>query len=235
MYKTLNLKDNTSKNELFVKATLAAVFAAALFAGQHAFAAITSQLDLGDTGQDVTELQTYLTANPLLYPSGMITGYFGRLTEGGVQQFQIKEGIVSQGTPASTGFGRVGPTTMNALNMRINGGPVGDVYAPLIRTVNVNPDSNGAAVTWTSSESTQGKVYYSTSPIRISNTFDSTGRFSGEPVVTGTLADNEGVARSTHTVNINGLQGKTTYYYLVVIYDTAKNVSFTTPASFRTD
>lgn len=231
---TVHLK-NSAQNGAFTKATLLAVFAVALFAGQHAFAAITNQLDLGDTGEDVTELQTYLTANPLLYPSGMITGYFGGLTEGGVQQFQISQGIVSQGTPASTGFGRVGPTTMNALNMKIMGGVSGDSYAPMIRTVSVKTDKNGAAVTWSASEASAGKVYYSTSPIRISNTFDSTGVFSGEPVVSGTLADSDGLARTTHTVNINGLDGNTTYYYLVVIYDAAKNVSITTPATFRTD
>jgi cephalosporin-C deacetylase-like acetyl esterase len=53
--------------------------------------------------------------------------------------------------------------------------------------------------------------------------------------VSGTLADSDGAARSTHTVNINNLDRNTTYYYMIVIFDAAKNVSITTPATFHTD
>jgi hypothetical protein len=47
---------------------------------RNADAIITSQLDLGSTGSDVIQSQTYLTASPNLYPAGLITGHFGSLT-----------------------------------------------------------------------------------------------------------------------------------------------------------
>jgi peptidoglycan hydrolase-like protein with peptidoglycan-binding domain len=235
MFKKINSNNSASAITPSLKVAGIAAVALALLVSQSAFAAITSQLDLGDSGPDVTQLQTYLTANPILYPSGMITGYFGGLTQGGVQKFQISEGIVSQGTPASTGFGRVGPSTMNALNMRMGGGASNAAAAPLILAVNVNPSTTGAAVSWTASEASAGKVYYSKTPITFTNSFDATGVFSGEPIVSGTLADSDGIARTSHTVNISGLDRSTTYYYLVVIYDAAKHVSITTPASFHTD
>jgi len=236
MNKTTNLQKNTSRLGSLSGITVMAILAVMFFGIQNAFAAITSQLDLGDRGSEVTELQTYLATNVSIYPEGLVTGYFGQLTKAAVERFQTTQGIVSQGTPATTGYGRVGPLTQTAINAKLaNGGtPSGDVYAPTIRSVGVDTDSNGASITWTASEASFGKVYYSTSPIRISNIFDSTGIFSGEPVVSGTLAQYDGLARVTHTVNINNLTSNTTYFYLVVIFDSSKNVSITLPASFRT-
>jgi len=83
---------------------------------QSAHAMITSQLDLGDSGSNVNQLQTYLSANPNLYPSGLVTGFYGSLTQGGVQKFQVQQNIVSSGSPETTGYGRVGPTTLISLN-----------------------------------------------------------------------------------------------------------------------
>ena len=235
--KTLNLQRKVSRIELLTGGTIAVMFALAPFGIQSAFAAISSQLDLGDRGAEVTELQTYLSTTPSIYPERLVTGYFGQLTKAAVERFQTSVGIVSQGTPATTGYGRVGPLTQAAINARLGGGGGnvgGDVYAPTIKSINVTTDNNGASVTWTASEASMGKVYYSTSPIRISNIFDATGVFSGEPIVTGTLAQYDGLARVTHTVNINNLTSNTTYYYLIVVFDSSKNVSITTPASFRT-
>ena len=166
-----------------------------------------------------------------------MTGYYGQLTKAGVERFQAEQGIVSSGTPATTGYGRVGPKTRYALNVKLAGGvtPTGDVYAPYITSVDVTTGSAGAAVTWTADEASYGKVYYSTSPIRLSNIFDVTGVFSGEPIVSGALAEYDNFASLAHTSNINGLAPNTTYYYVVVVYDAAKNVSISLPAYFRTN
>jgi peptidoglycan hydrolase-like protein with peptidoglycan-binding domain len=43
------------------------------------------------------------------------TGYFGSITLKSVQDFQIAKGIVSSGTPETTGFGLFGPRTRQAL------------------------------------------------------------------------------------------------------------------------
>jgi len=238
MNKTMNLEKNMSRFGLLSSVTVMAIFAVMFIGIQNTSAAITSQLDMGDHGPEVTELQTYLATNASIYPEGLVTGYFGQLTKAAVERFQTAQGIISQGTPATTGYGRVGPLTQAAINTKLansgNPNPSGDVHAPTIRSVDVNTDNNGSSITWTASEASMGKVYYSTSPINISNTFDSTGVFSGEPTVSGTLAQYDGLARITHTININNLTPNTTYFYLVVVFDSSKNVSITSPASFRT-
>ena len=237
MNKTKNLQENTSRLGFLSGVTMVALVAIMFLGAQSALALITTQLDFGDRGSEVTELQTYLATNASIYPEALVTGYFGQLTKAAVERFQTAQGIVSQGTPATTGYGRVGPLTQAAINAKLAGGnpsPSGDVYAPAIRSLDVNTDNNGASITWTASEASMGKVYYSTSPININNTFDATGVFSGEPVVSGTLAQYDGLARIAHTVNINNLSPNTTYYYLVVIFDSSKNVSMTLPSSFRT-
>ena len=46
---------------------------------------------------------------------GNETDYFGQMTMKAVQKFQIKWEIVSTGTPSTTGFGAVGPRTLQKL------------------------------------------------------------------------------------------------------------------------
>ncbi|MBI4080052.1 peptidoglycan-binding protein [Candidatus Kaiserbacteria bacterium] len=75
-------------------------------------------LSMGSQGSDVTALQRYLASDPSLYPSGSVTGYFGALTEQAVKRFQVKFGIVSSGSPATTGYGAVGPKTRLTLSQK---------------------------------------------------------------------------------------------------------------------
>ena len=71
-------------------------------------------LYLGTKGQDVRELQIYLK-NQGFYNYPEITGYYGPATMYAVQRFQAAKGIVSYGTPESTGYGVVGPKTRMAM------------------------------------------------------------------------------------------------------------------------
>lgn len=82
--------------------------------------ALNRTLKKGSTGTDVTQLQTYLAKDSSIYPEGLVTGYFGTLTEKAVQRWQAKEGIVSSGTPSTSGYGLVGPRTRSALNQTCN-------------------------------------------------------------------------------------------------------------------
>ena len=68
-------------------------------------------LEYGEKSEDVKRLQKLLALDKEIYPEGIVTGYFGPLTLKAVQRFQCKYGIVCQGDPQSTGFGRVGPKT----------------------------------------------------------------------------------------------------------------------------
>jgi peptidoglycan hydrolase-like protein with peptidoglycan-binding domain len=70
-------------------------------------------------GDDVMYLQQILNkdvdtqiASTGLGSPGNESAYFGPLTEKAVQRFQVKHGIVSSGTPQTSGFGAVGPKTL---------------------------------------------------------------------------------------------------------------------------
>ncbi len=73
----------------------------------------------GAQGPDVTKLQEFLIRAGNL-PAGNNTGFFGPLTEAAVQAWQAAKGIVIDGTPATTGWGVVGPKT-RALLAQCNG------------------------------------------------------------------------------------------------------------------
>ena len=72
-------------------------------------------LSLGSSGTDVANLQGFLAQNPLIYPEGTVTGYFGMFTQDAVQRWQSAYGVVSSGSPATTGYGIVGAHTRAAI------------------------------------------------------------------------------------------------------------------------
>lgn len=76
--------------------------------------AITRLLTIGSQGEEVTALQAYLIATGFLSIEAP-TGYFGSVTQAAVQAWQSARGIVTTGTPQTTGFGAVGPMTREAL------------------------------------------------------------------------------------------------------------------------
>src|SRR3989344_3272178 len=76
---------------------------------------LTRALSVGVSGADVTSLQQFLAADPAVYPEGTASGYFGPLTEQAVQRWQAKYNVVTSGTPATTGYGAVGPMTRSAI------------------------------------------------------------------------------------------------------------------------
>jgi len=81
----------------------------------------TRQIKYGSRGLEVLELQKWMIARGRLkekdgtiYTEG--TGYFGRDTERAVQTLQREYKIVMGGTPASTGYGALGPKTRALVN-----------------------------------------------------------------------------------------------------------------------
>jgi len=81
-------------------------------------ASFTSALSKGSENADVMRLQKLLNSDPDtrvsssgVGSSGSETNFFGTATENAVKKFQAKYGIVSSGTPATTGYGAVGPAT----------------------------------------------------------------------------------------------------------------------------
>lgn len=69
---------------------------------------LTKSLSLGMTNEEVKFLQEILAADPGVYPEGLVTGFYGSLTEKAVKKFQAKYGIEQAGI--------VGPKTMSKMN-----------------------------------------------------------------------------------------------------------------------
>lgn len=205
----------------------------ALPASAQTYASITAQAGPGATGINVRNIQTFLASTPSFYPEGLVTGYYGTLTQAAVRRFQAYYGIISYGTPASTGYGRVGPSTMAKMNALILGNPTSvDMSAPFIYPVVISPTSSGATISWTTNELATSRLYYSTSPIR----FTEGDEFStGFMVTSGTAAVFDSNTRLSHGTTLSGLSSNTTYYYLIVATDPTGNVSVFLPgATFRT-
>lgn len=90
------------------------------------------QLRIGMTGEDISLLQQILATDSEIYPEGLITGYFGPLTEKAVKKFQ-KVANFEQ-------VGMVGPKTLSKVNELLKEGagesgkvPPGLLIAPGIR------------------------------------------------------------------------------------------------------
>lgn len=79
------------------------------------FAAVnvfTQTLSRGMFSEEVKELQRVLAQNPEVYPEGIISGYFGALTELAVKRYQEANGVEAVGI--------VGPKTRALLNENIS-------------------------------------------------------------------------------------------------------------------
>lgn len=199
------------------------------FASAQTFAPITAQADFGARGTNVTNIQAYLASNSTFYPEGLVTGYYGSLTRSAVQRFQAFYGIVSSGTAASTGYGRVGPSTMAKMNSLILGGvSTVDTSAPYLYTVNATTSTNMITMAFATSEAANARVHYDTTPIRFSEG-DQNG--DGFVVTSGQTADSDNVLRTNHSATISNLLPNTNYYYLVVVRDQSGNVNISTPGA----
>lgn len=82
-------------------------------------------LAYGAKGSDVSSLQQFLAQDASVYPERQVSGFFGALTQAAVQRWQAKNGIVSSGTPSSTGYGVVGPRTKSAMMSACAGAQAG--------------------------------------------------------------------------------------------------------------
>ncbi len=75
---------------------------------------ITKELYKGVSGNEVKEIQKFLKQFSEIYPEGLVTGYYGLLTEKAVKKFQEKEGM-----PVT---GKIDETTLIKINEYLAGG-----------------------------------------------------------------------------------------------------------------
>ncbi len=88
---------------------------------EESHALFTKALNVGMADEQVKRLQEFLKQFPNIYPEGLVTGYFGLLTENAVKRFQMKEGVET--------IGIVGPKTRAKLNKLITDGTAGSAVA----------------------------------------------------------------------------------------------------------
>jgi peptidoglycan hydrolase-like protein with peptidoglycan-binding domain len=209
-----------------------ALFAlAGVFIGAPGAHAMSVQLDFGSRGVAVSDLQTYLSTNSNIYPSHLVTGYFGQLTKEGVQRFQTAQGIVSSGTPQTTGYGRVGPATLARLNAVMPGDSAYVNSVPILGAPSVQYGNTTATISWSTNEPTQGQLYWGLSPIQAD---EATGP-NQMPYISGALAVDAGGLQTNHTVTVSNLQTNTTYYYLIRAIDGEGGITIMWPSqSFHT-
>jgi peptidoglycan hydrolase-like protein with peptidoglycan-binding domain len=79
------------------------------------------------TNGEVSKLQKFL--------GGQVTGYFGPMTQQLVQNWQSAHGVVSSGSPDTTGYGYVGPKTRSAMSCSTQTGIVPSVTLPTKSTL----------------------------------------------------------------------------------------------------
>ncbi len=77
---------------------------------------LTRNLARGAKGDDVLALQRFLGGEGLL-ASDSQTGFYGALTEAAVQRWQATYKIAMSGTPATTGWGAMGPRTIRMIDL----------------------------------------------------------------------------------------------------------------------
>ena len=203
---------------------------------------LIKQLRRGMTGDDVKLLQEFLATDPDIYPEGLISGYFGPMTERAVKKLQ-KRMCLDQ-------VGNVGPQTLRRINELLEegagksyGGEGGHVPAGLLRAPGIQqklcatstPDTTAPVISdvvatsttatttqikWLTNEKANSKVWYSTSTPVVATT--TTPVVSSSDYVT------------SHSINLTGLTATTTYYYLVSSADKSGNATTATEKSFTT-
>jgi peptidoglycan hydrolase-like protein with peptidoglycan-binding domain len=183
---------------------------------------LTSQMGLGSTGTNVSNLQTFLASNSDMYPAGLVTGYFGPLTDAAVMQYQLGYGI--------SPVGHVGPVTLASMNNTMAAGYGIDVYASTIYNTSVQTSTNSATINWTATGYNSGKVFYSTSPIGY---IPAVGQFTA-PTFTSGLNVSTAYADNGQSVTLTNLQPNTTYYYIIQVTDASGNVAVTQQMTFIT-
>jgi peptidoglycan hydrolase-like protein with peptidoglycan-binding domain len=187
-------------------------------------ATLSRQLQFGMSGQDVSDLQSFLAQDNTIYPQGLVTGYFGLLTQSAVSNFQARNGIST--------VGRVGPITLSAINQQMNTGmnSGADRAAPIITSLNINTTNSSATFSWNTSKNSAAIIYYDTAPLYM---------IEGSPTSAVTIGGTSFLVntdlRVSHSGTITNLQSNTTYYYVVYVRDGSGNENITWPSTFHTN
>ena len=222
---------------------------------------VTKRLWRGMSNEDVELLQETLATDPEIYPEGLITGYFGPLTERAVKRFQKKMGVEQVGV--------VGPKTLSKINELLEQGagssgkvPPGLLIAPGIRKkISYTPqplegqklpsgiikklgegeeeeeEEDIAApvisdVAATSTTATSTRITWSTDEEADSKVWYDT--VTPLVIATSTAAASSSDLTTNHDLALIDLTASTTYYYLVTSADVSGNTATSSEQLFTT-
>ncbi len=177
---------------------------------------LTGQMSQGSRGANVSRLQTFISANPSIYPEGLVTGYYGSLTTKAVVRFQSQYGI-SQ-------VGRVGPATLSKMNSLIaNGGwTESDSTGPSFYNVTSAVGPNYLTFSFNTDEVTMARVVYNTSPLMFNEGDINSNGFGA---IGGYAVNSTSGLSTSHSITLPNLINNMPYYYTIVATDNAGNVS----------
>lgn len=221
-YKIMKKINNLFKNSIIGLSSLLIALAVSVPAPLSAQSLITTSMSIGSSGQDVSRLQGFLSGDYHIYPAAIVSGYFGPLTQAAVRQFQVSFGIPTVGV--------VGPMTRSKVNEILSSGRTLDVSVPIMSGLSVNTDSNSVTVSLATSELSRVKVFYSTSPLTVTEATSPLVKHS----ISGQVSEDTSL-KTSHSISINGLSGNTVYYFIVEATDASLNSSVTSQSSFETD
>lgn len=189
---------------------------------QSLYGSITGgTMKVGSRGENVTSLQTFLASNHDIYPRGLITGYYGLLTQEAVKQFQLAYDIQVDGT--------VGPITAEKINGLIAQGRGMDVYAPTIVNPTVNVSGKEVKISFSSNEAVRADIFYDSAQL----SYRDTGLAFSQPIISGTKISDP-VFNNSKQITLSNLMANTGYNYMIVVTDASGNVSVTLPRTFTT-
>ena len=158
---------------------------------------LTRDLVRGSENDEVRALQEFLARDSSVYPEGITSGYYGGLTERAVQRWQAKNGVVSGGTPATTGYGVVGPQTRKALARGCTGAEHNEAVArDLVITPEVGPLPLQVTATFSLNSSSCSSF--------ILDWGDGTKPLNFDAGNTTTCSKDIAHKRATHTYNVPG-------------------------------
>lgn len=186
----------------------------------ESFTPLTGQMGFGSQGVNVTNLQTFIAANPSIYPEGLVTGYFGGLTVKAVKNFQAFYGFQQ--------VGRVGPVTLAKMNDLIatGGWTTSDMNGPAFYNVTRTVGSAQTTFTFNTNENTTARVVYYTNRLAFNEGDMSSNGFGALGGYAATSINGMG---TSHSVTLPNLNANTTYYYTIIATDQSGNISIVGP------
>lgn|SRR3989344_1974751 len=101
----------------------------AMTPGVSSFVAFVTVFSQGARGDEVKRLQEFLARDKAIYPEGIANGNFGPLTKKALTAFQLKYGVIKDGS--SLGSGRFGPATQAKVNELLGNVPEEKVQVAL--------------------------------------------------------------------------------------------------------